>query len=221
MIVIEGLIGVGKSTLSLKLGEKLNYLVMQEPVEDNPYLNKFYEDPKRYALEMQFWLMSRRFAMHKQAIEHIWKTGQGVVMDRSIYGDAVFAEKNFLDGNIDNIGYENYLKMREVMFQFLMVPQTTLYLSASPKVCLERISKRNRNCETNIPLEYLEGIHLLYKKLLEELKKKGSHVVTIDWQKFQPTEDVYEQLQQSQLVGKNSFTDYPIISPPVDTLGLQ
>ena len=195
MIVIEGLIGVGKSTLSLKLGEKLNYLVLQEPVEDNPYLSKFYEDPKRYALEMQFWLMSRRFAMHKQAIEHIWQTGQGVVMDRSIYGDAVFAEKNFLDGNIDKIGYENYLKMRDVMFQFLMVPQTTIYLSASPQICLERINRRSRNCETNIPLDYLEGINFLYQKLLEELKKRGSHIVSIDWRNFQPTEQVYQQLK--------------------------
>jgi len=115
LIIIEGLIGAGKTTLSRQLGEELSYRVMEEPTIDNPYLDKYYEDPKRWALEMQFWLMSRRFEMHQEAIEHIWKTRQSVIMDRSIYGDAVFCRKNFLDGNIEKIGYDTYLKMREVM----------------------------------------------------------------------------------------------------------
>ena len=128
MIVIEGLIGVGKSTLTDDLGKTLGFKVFKEPVEDNPYLEEYYKDPKRYALEMQFWLMSRRFQMHQEAIEFIWRTGKGVIMDRSIYGDAIFAKQNVTDGNINKIGYDNYMKMRDVMFRFLMVPQLTLFL---------------------------------------------------------------------------------------------
>ena len=71
LIIIEGLIGVGKSTLAVKLAKQLNYHLIKEPVIDNPYLEKFYADPKRYALEMQFWLMSKRFAMHQEAISLI------------------------------------------------------------------------------------------------------------------------------------------------------
>ncbi len=146
LIIIEGLIGIGKSTLARSLGKDLNYKVMEEPVEDNPYLEKFYADPKRYALDMQFWLMSRRFAMHQEAIEHVWRTGQGVVMDRSIYGDTVFAKKNYEDGNIDEMGYNNYLNMRDVMCRFLMVPQLTLFLRAPLDTCQGRIAQRNRSC---------------------------------------------------------------------------
>ena len=89
LIIIEGLIGVGKSTLAVKLAKQLNYHLIKEPVVDNPYLDKFYTDPKRYALEMQFWLMSKRFSMHQEAIKIIWQKGQGVIMDKAYEGSAL------------------------------------------------------------------------------------------------------------------------------------
>jgi len=202
LIIIEGLIGAGKTTLSRQLGEELSYRVMEEPTIDNPYLDKYYEDPKRWALEMQFWLMSRRFEMHQEAIEHIWKTRQSVIMDRSIYGDAVFCRKNFLDGNIEKIGYDTYLKMREVMFRFLLVPQTTIYLAVTPEKCLERIQARERNCEQMIPIEYLLGLHNEYEKLLTELTERGSNVLTLNWNSFQPIQPVIDQLFQKRSVNR-------------------
>lgn len=208
MIIIEGLIGVGKSTLTHKLGEALNFKVIKEPVEDNPYLEDFYQDPKRWALEMQFWLMSRRFEMHQQAIETIWREGRGVIMDRSIYGDAIFAQQNMDDGNIDPKGYDNYMKMRDVMFRYLMTPQVTLYLDASPETCLKRIMHRERNCEQTIPTAYLEGLSKHYQRLLDELKDKGSNVSVIDWEEFRPTEDVLKRLQESGLA-MTPFANYP------------
>ena len=210
MIIIEGLIGVGKSTLTENMGEALGFKVFKEPVEDNPYLEDYYKDPKRYALEMQFWLMSRRFQMHQEAIETIWRTGRGVIMDRSIYGDAIFAKQNVTDGNISAAGYDNYMKMRDVMFGFLMVPQLTLFLQASPKTCLERISSRERGCETKIPASYLEGLDFEYKNLLGELSEKGSHVEVVDWEKFKSTEEVLDILQKKNLIPA-SFKRYPKI----------
>ena len=211
MLIIEGLIGVGKTTLSDNLGKELNYRVMHGSVDDNPYLEKFYQDPKRYALEMQFWLMSRRFAMHREAIEHIWSTGQGVIMDRSIYGDAIFAKKNFQDGNIDETGYSNYLAMRDVMFRHLMVPQICLYLAADVNICQTRIAGRQRTCESNIPTEYLLGLNKLYQNLLEELRAKGSRVLTIDWNTFKDTSEVLIELRENGVISEKSFSDFPYI----------
>ncbi len=188
LIIIEGNIGVGKSTLSNKLAEEYNFKLFEEGADTNKefveYLNLYYKDPKRYALEMQFWLMSTRFRQHQEALNHIHKTGQTCIMDRSIYGDTVFAKRNFLDGNISKLGYDSYLKHRDVMLQFLMVPQLTLYLDATPETCLERINMRNRTSENGIPLEYLKGIDSLYNELLVELEDKGSHVKRIDWSQF-------------------------------------
>jgi len=85
MIIIEGNIGAGKSTLTKQLSEALNAKPFYEPVETNPYLEKYYLDPKQFALPMQFYLMSNRYELHQEGIKHIWKTQQSCLFDRSIY----------------------------------------------------------------------------------------------------------------------------------------
>ncbi len=183
LIIIEGLIGAGKTTLSEELARRNGWIAMKEPVEDNPYLEKFYKDPRRYALEMQFWLLSRRFKMHQEAIEMVWKDKKTVIMDRSIYGDAVFCKKNFLDDNIDYDGYHNYLHMRDVMFRFLMVPQKTFYLEVGVDTAIDRIEKRGRDCEKAVSKSYLAGLDRLYGELLIDLEERGSHVTVVNWEK--------------------------------------
>jgi len=195
MIIIEGNIGAGKSTLTTQLCEALGARAFFEPVKTNPYLEKYYEDPKRYALPMQFYLMSNRYAQHQEGIEHIWKTGQPCIFDRSIYGDFIFAKRNWLDGNMSRLDFENYNKMREVMLKGLMVPHVTLYLDSSPETCLKNINTRDRGCENGIPLEYLQGLDDLYRELTYELKQKGSEVVEIDWNEFRPINYILEKLE--------------------------
>ncbi|MBF0315702.1 MAG: deoxynucleoside kinase [Oligoflexia bacterium] len=190
LIIIEGLIGAGKTTFAEKLGALIDAKVYYEPVRDNPYLSDYYKNPKRYALEMQFWLMSVRFQLHQEAIQYIWESGKSAIIDRSIYGDWIFAKQNWLDGNIDDRGYESYIKHRDVMFRYLMVPHLTLFLDADPTVCLERIYGRGRDCEKGIPQKYLEGLHVLHRELMIELKQRGTKLVHIDWNKFRSVESV-------------------------------
>lgn len=185
LIIVEGNIGAGKSTITEALVQELGARGMYEPVESNPYLIDFYQDQKRWALEMQYWLMARRFEMHEEAIRHINRTGQAVVMDRSIYGDSVFAKKNWQDGNIDDRGYKAYLQHRKLYIDRLLIPQITLFLDVAPEVCHHRIHNlRGRNCENGIPLEYLRGLHKCYGELLMELEDRGSQVYRVDWNKF-------------------------------------
>jgi deoxyadenosine/deoxycytidine kinase len=201
LICIEGNIGVGKSTLTKALSDLIGARAMYEPVGENPYLELFYHNPKRYALEMQFWLMSQRFRMHEDAINHIWTTGQSVIMDRSIYGDWIFAKKNWLDGNIESIGYASYQKHREVMNQKLLIPHIVLWLKAHPQTCQERISTRGRNCEKSIPLEYLKGLHELHCELMEEMRKRGSKVIILDWDV--PYSDIHEIIEKLEINPRN------------------
>lgn len=195
MICIEGNIGAGKSTLSKQLAEQMGAQVFYEPTDDNPYLDRYYHDPKRYALEMQFWLMSKRFEMHEVAIRHIWSTGQSVIMDRSIYGDWLFAKKNWEDGNIDNAGYESYLHHRDVMTRYLLTPHVMLFLEALPETCMDRIKERGRDCEKTIPLEYLYGLNRLHREFATEMEEMGSTVIRLDWGKYGDVSKVLKMVQ--------------------------
>jgi deoxyadenosine/deoxycytidine kinase len=208
MVTIEGNIGVGKSSLAKQLSELCGWRPSYEPVETNPYLQKFYQAPERYGLEMQYWLLSQRFQAHQDAVEHVWRTGQPVVFDRSIYGDTVFARKLCLDGKIDEIGYTSYCHMRETMFRFLLTPQLTIYLDASPETCLMRIGARGRSCEQDIPLAYLQGLEACYQDLLEELQQRKSKVLRLNWNEFRPAEDVLGMVQDFL---PQAFSDYAVI----------
>jgi len=206
LVLVEGLVGAGKTKFCDLLAERKGYRVMYEPVNENPYLNKFYADPKRWALEMQFFLMSHRFKQHQEAVEHIWRTGQSVLMDRSIYGDKVFCHLNYLQGNIDEEGYRSYLHMRDAMFKFVMVPQVTFYLHVKPEKCLQRIQSRGRDCEKTIPVDYLQGLDAEYSKLMEELRDRGSKVIHVDWNEFQTMDAVCDQYASSL---PRNFDNYP------------
>jgi len=216
MYIIEGNIGAGKSTLTQQLAEILNAKAFYEPVEENPYLEKYYREPKKYALPMQFFLMSHRYEMHRKGIEHIWRTGQSCIFDRSIYGDFIFAKKNWIDGNMSELDYENYNKMRKVMFKTLMVPHITIYLNNHPQTSLKNINHRSRDCESKIPLDYLIGLHNLYKELMLEMKELGSQVVDIDWNEFKSITHVIEQISKStdeNILGTHStYPTAPILS---------
>ena len=75
IILVEGNIGVGKTTLIRELSENLGYRVFLEPTAKNPYLAKFYADPKKYALKLQLWIFRQRFLIYVDAVKHVLKTG--------------------------------------------------------------------------------------------------------------------------------------------------
>ena len=86
-------------------------------------------------------------------------TGQGVILDRSVFSDWVFAEKNRLDGTIDAAGFAYYEALRAQLLRGLPLPSVTLYLDVAPQVCFDRVHKlRGRDCESGIPLDYLAGL---------------------------------------------------------------
>ncbi len=121
------------------------------------------------------------------ALQHMLETGQGAVLDRSIFSDWVFAEKNRLDGNIDSEGFFYYSRLRDQMLEGLPFPHVTVYLDVSASECFSRIHglrKRAAEVDSGIPLEYLAGLERCYNQFLDHMSARGSNVLRLDWTSF-------------------------------------
>ena len=101
IILVEGTIGVGKTTIAKKIAQMLNFRPLLEPVDSNPYLERFYKDMQRWAFPMQMELLMKRYLMHKLASLEALSGSQfnGVVLDRGLPGDRVFYKLAFFKGN--------------------------------------------------------------------------------------------------------------------------
>jgi deoxyadenosine/deoxycytidine kinase len=163
-VAIAGNIGVGKSTLTRLLSERLGWEPFYEAVSDNPYLADFYQDMTRYAFHSQIFFLSRRLRHHRRLVDF----PDSVVQDRSVYEDAeIFARNLFEQCHILPRDYHTYRELYEVLIQFLPPPDLVVYLRASVPTLLDRISQRGRTFEQNIAPAYLEQLNALYASWME------------------------------------------------------
>lgn len=164
-IAIAGNIGVGKSTLTSLLSQRLGWEPFYEAVEDNPYLADFYNDMTRYAFHSQIFFLSRRLRHHRRLLDF----PGSVVQDRSVYEDAeIFARALFEQGHILPRDYRTYRELYEVLTQFLPPPDLVVYLRANVPTLLHRIAQRGRTFEQNISPAYLEQLNALYASWMNE-----------------------------------------------------
>lgn len=219
-IVISGLIGVGKTTFAKKLAELLGFACVEEPTSSNPYLGDFYQEPEKWAYPMQEFLKSRRFALYQDAFWGI-RTGRlkGVVMDRSIHEDTVFAQINAEIGTIDERNWQTYLSGFQDFQCFLPEPDVYVFLDAPPEKCCERTRFRAESGERDeekktkfgedsgevgIPLDYMRTLHAGYERWLEEIAHRIP-TVRLDWDEFQPVEESWDKVI-GQLEARSRFT---------------
>ena len=213
-IVVSGLIGVGKTTFTTRLAEHLGYTALFEPVESNPYLEDFYRDPETWAYPMQEWLKHRRFAIMQYAFWGL-RCGKlnGVVLDRSIHEDTVFAEINRELGTISHKNWETYLQGFQDFQAFMPEPDLYVFLDAAPEVCKQRSDERARPAEAEtgldgkqegIPLTYLQRLYDGYQRWLAEIAPRIP-TYRVDWSEFGPIEAAWAEIQRTAEV-RSRFT---------------
>jgi len=158
-LAIAGNIGVGKTELTNRLSAELGWLAYYEPVIQNPYLDAFYADMRRWSLHLQIYFLSERF---KAQVE-ISRSPLPFIQDRTIYEDAeIFARTLFEQGSMTEVDHRNYTALFDVMMAFLRPPDLILYLKASPGVLMERIARRGRPSEQAITLDYIQRLNDAY-----------------------------------------------------------
>ncbi|HZW02336.1 MAG TPA: deoxynucleoside kinase [Anaerolineaceae bacterium] len=160
-IAVAGNIGVGKSTLVRLLCERLGWQPFFEPVTENPYLADFYQDMPAWAFHSQVFFLSHRLRIQKE----IMRYPGSVIQDRSIYEDAeIFAHNLYLQGSLSPRDHETYHELYHTLTEFIPPPDLVIYLRATPRTLTERIRRRARSYESDIPADYLDQLNKLYEE---------------------------------------------------------
>jgi deoxyadenosine/deoxycytidine kinase len=157
-IAIEGPIGVGKSSLAKILAQKYASRLVREEVAGNPFLERFYENPRKFAFQTQlFFLLSRYRQQRELAQGDLFEAG--LVCDYILAKDKIFALINLEDDEISL--YESIYKL---LVSTLPKPDLVIYLQARPEVLLSRVRKRGIAYERNISLDYLRTLSDAYNE---------------------------------------------------------
>ena len=157
-IAIEGPIGVGKSSLAKILAQKYASRLVKEEVAGNPFLERFYENPRKFAFQTQlFFLLSRYRQQRELAQGDLFEAG--LVCDYILAKDKIFALINLEDDEISL--YESIYKL---LVSMLPKPDLVIYLQARPEVLLSRVRKRGIAYERNISLDYLRTLSDAYNE---------------------------------------------------------
>jgi deoxyadenosine/deoxycytidine kinase len=178
MVSIDGNIGSGKSTLmgelELYFSDNKNIVFLKEPTEDwkcitdengITILEKFYENPTKYGFSFQIMAYISRLNIMKE--ERKKNPNAIFITERSLFTDKlVFAKMLFDSGNIELINYRIYLQWFNTFADDFPVSKV-IYVNTEPEICHQRILKRSRTGESNIPLEYLQNCHKYHTDMLD------------------------------------------------------
>ncbi len=163
LVVVAGNIGVGKTSLTERMGERLNWRTDFESVSDNPYLSDFYDDMREWSFHLQVFFLGHRAEQYLRAANDT----RSAILDRSIYEDSyIFARALHHLDNLNERDYQSYRRLFNLITKSLPRPDLLIYLKAPVDVLMERIEKRARGMETGITAEYLSLLDSFYDEWL-------------------------------------------------------
>lgn len=174
-IAIAGNIGSGKTTLTGLLARHYGWEPRYEAVADNPYLEDYYRDIRRWSFNMEVFFLKERF----RDLIAIAQATNTIVQDRTIFeGVYVFMENNRDMGNLSDRDYETYMELFRQMMSVVHLPDLLIYLRATVPHLVGNIQQRGRNYEQAMQLEYLENLNRRYDDFIYN-KYKG-RVMTVE-----------------------------------------
>lgn len=173
VICIEGVVGAGKTTLGEILAKELSIDFFQEPYVDNPFLDKFYSNKERYSLLSQMYFLNKRMDVIEEASRL-----KSCVMDRSIYGDFLFAKMHLKNGFMTQEEFALYKAFWEKMIACREAPTLIIYLDINVENAIKKINERGREYELNVEREYWDSLNEEYTEFFNSYN--SSPIVRID-----------------------------------------
>lgn len=176
-IAVAGNIGSGKTTLTRLLAKHYKWEAHYEDVDDNPYLNDFYNEMQRWSFNLQVYFLNSRF----NQILDIRKGDKTVIQDRTIYEDAhIFAPNLHSMGLMSTRDFDNYFALYELMNSLVQPPDLLVYLRASVPTLVSQIQKRGRDYEASIRLDYLKRLNERYEAWISKYDLGKLLIVEVD-----------------------------------------
>jgi deoxyguanosine kinase len=173
-LVVEGIIGVGKTSLAEMLSERINGKLVLEAIEENPFLADFYRDMDAYAFQTQiFFLLSR----HKQQME----LKQMELFSTNLVSDYLFEkDRIFANLTLNETEISLYSKIFEILRKDILNPSLIIYLQIDPERALSRIKRRSRSFEKNITLEYLRDLNEAYNQFFFHYQESPLLIINVN-----------------------------------------
>lgn len=158
-IAIEGVIGVGKTSLARLLQVPFESNILLEVFEENPFLSKFYEDRIRYAFQTQMFFLLSRYYQQRRSVPHMLEEMKPLISDYTFDKDALFARIT-LDGD----ELEMYNQLHAALAEKIPPPSLIVYLRASTDILMQRITLRDRPYERSMDKDYIDQVNTSYDK---------------------------------------------------------
>ena len=157
-VTIEGVIGVGKTSLAHLLEERLNAKLVMEKFDENPFLADFYLDPERYAFQTQLFFLLSRYRQQQEL-------RQTDVFHKLVISDYMFVkDRLFASLNLDDKEMSLYDSVAKILEKNILNPDLVIYLQAETPKLMERITLRGRDFEKNMSQDYIDALNQVYNE---------------------------------------------------------
>lgn len=177
-IAIEGVIGVGKTTLARLLQPAFQAEVLLEVFEENPFLSDFYADRERYAFQTQIFFLLSRYHQQRRAVPDALLRSGSLIADYTFEKDSLFARINLQGDELDM-----YFRVHEALAEKITLPDLIVYLRADTDVLMQRIAQRDRPYERNMERTYIDQLNQTYESVYldpERSQSQGVPILAID-----------------------------------------
>ncbi len=166
-IAVEGPIGVGKSTLSKAIADTQQFHLLMEIVDENPFLNKFYDDIEEWSFQTEMFFLCNRYKQLGDIQKHYLAAGKPVVADYHIFKNLIFAKRSLSESD-----YAKYEQIYGILTQGMPVPNVIVYLHASLETLMKRIAMRGRDYERDMDPEYMRRLSADYEAFIGEFEQQ-------------------------------------------------